>query len=113
VISTILETMTVTERLLSDCFGGAVRLGDGEDLGGSSRSKVYRFNVLGGPGGMPESVIVKQAQVNVDLAMLTASMRNPGPFLVYTQGDSCPDNCLFVNSRLRLLDFAGLQVMAA
>ena len=40
-ISTILETMTVTERLLSDCFGGAVRLGDGEDLGGSSRSKVY------------------------------------------------------------------------
>jgi hypothetical protein len=243
-----METATVTERLLSDCFGGAVRLGDGEDLGGSSRSKVYRFNVLGGSGGMPESVIVKQAQsvgdkvynpdapdipawtlfnewasleflsriadagvsfgprfysgdrasglivmedlgtgqrldhfllgndsaraeealvdfaaihgrmhaftagkraefesirkalgpselvsgydnynwltptlhetadllaipltrqVDVELAMLTVSMRKPGPFLVYTQGDSCPDNCLFVNATVRLLDFEG------
>ena len=242
------ETVATAEQLLSYCFGGAVRLGDGEDIGGSSRSKVYRFNVLGGPGGMPESVIVKQAQsvgdkvynpdasdipawtlfnewasleflsqvadvddsfgprfyggdrasglivmedlgtgkrldhfllgidparaenalvefaaihgrmhaftagkhaefdsmrkalgpselvsgydnynwlapalhetadllaipltrqVDVELAMLTASMRKPGAFLVYTQGDSCPDNCLFVNSRLRLLDFEG------
>jgi hypothetical protein len=245
-MSTIPETVTVSERLLADCFGSAVRLGDGEDLGGSSRSKVYRLGVLAGPDGMPESVIVKQAQsvgdkvynpdapdipawtlfnewasleflswiagagisfgprfyggdwasglivmedlgtgqrldhfllgsdpvraeealvefaaihggmhgvtvgkrvefesirralgpselisgydnynwltstlhetadvlaipltrqVDVELAMLTASMKNPGPFLVYTQGDSCPDNCLFVNSRLRLLDF--------
>ena len=46
-------------------------------------------------------------QVDLELAMLIASMRNPGAFLVYTQGDSCPDNCLFVNSRLRLLDFEG------
>jgi hypothetical protein len=45
VMSTILETMTVAERLLSNCFGGAVRLGEGEGLGGSSRSKVYRFSV--------------------------------------------------------------------
>ena len=246
-MSTMLETIATAERLLSDCFGGAVRLGDGEDLGGSSRSKVYRFSVVSHPAGMPESVIVKQAQsvgdkvynpdipdipawtlfnewasleflsqladagvsfgprfyggdrasglivmedlgtgqrldhfllgsaaraeealvefaaihgsmhaftagksaefnsirkalgpselvsgydnynwlmptlhetasvlaipltrqVDVELAMLTASMRNPGPFLVYTQGDSCPDNCLFAHSRLRLLDFEG------
>src|SRR5215469_2598101 len=61
-MSTLVETVATAEQLLSDCFGGAVRLGDGEDLGGSSRSKVYRFSVLAGPDGMPKSVIVKQAQ---------------------------------------------------
>ena len=40
VMSTMLKTMTAAEQLLSSCFGRAVKLGEGEDLGGSSRSKV-------------------------------------------------------------------------
>ena len=44
-----LETITVAEQLLSDVFGGTVRLSDGDDLGGSNRSKVHRFAMLAGP----------------------------------------------------------------
>jgi hypothetical protein len=242
-----LETIDIAEKLLAEAFAGPVKLGNGDDLGGSNRTKVYRFALLAGPKGAPESVIVKQARtvgdivynpdvpeipawtlfnewaslrfldqiidgdsisprfyagdratglivmadlgtgkrldhlllgsdpgtaedalvefaavhgrlhalttgkqtyfdqirkslgpselgsgyysynwlaptlhktadvlniapapgVDDELAALTASMQNPDPFLVYTQGDSCPDNCLFVDSTVRLLDFEG------
>jgi len=45
--------------------------------------------------------------VTRELAMLKASITQPGPFLTFVQQDSCPDNCLFTNSALRLLDFEG------
>lgn len=42
-----------------------------------------------------------------ELVQLRNTLLNPGPFLTYTQGDSCPDNCLFADAELRLLDFEG------
>src|SRR5689334_19946716 len=52
---------TTAERLLTETFGCNVRLGEGRDLGGSPRTKVYRFPVIEGAGALPASVIVKQA----------------------------------------------------
>lgn len=57
----ILETMVTTERLLSETFGVRVRLGEPNDLGGSRRTKVYRFRLFDPVGNLPASVIVKQA----------------------------------------------------
>lgn len=243
-----LETITLAEKLLSEEFGATVRLDEGDDLGGSTRTKVHRFRVLEGPGDGPATVIVKQAHstegavyapdqatipawtlfnewaslqflsqiagddvslgptiyvgdraagllimedlgqgvrldhvllgddpllaekalvefaaihgrmhalsrdkhtrfarirdalgpgeladgyyryewftptlqstaesagitigrgVENELERLKASLLNPGPFLTLTQGDSCPDNCLWTNSSMRLLDFEG------
>ena len=47
------------ETILADRFGGRVRLGVGEELRGSARSRVLRFPLLERPGAAPESVIVK------------------------------------------------------
>ncbi|HEU5229404.1 MAG TPA: hypothetical protein VFU49_16420 [Ktedonobacteraceae bacterium] len=59
------------------------------------------------------------AGADAELATLMTSMLDPGPFLTFNQGDSCPDNCLYVNSALpdeakletqpglQLLDFEG------
>jgi hypothetical protein len=41
---------------------------------------------------------------SAELQRVIASMRDPGPFLVYTHGDPCPDNCLFVDGQPRLID---------
>src|SRR5262245_29225436 len=56
-----MEITAAVEKLLSERFGGEVRLSSAEDLGGSDRSKVSRFRVLEGPQSAPQSVIVKQA----------------------------------------------------
>lgn len=40
-----------------------------------------------------------------DLAATLESIAGNGPFLAYTHGDPCPDNCLRVNGRIRLIDF--------
>lgn len=242
------ETITLAEKLLSEAFGGTVRLNNGDDLGGSNRTQVYRFRVLEGPSDAPTTVIVKQAHstanavyhpetatipawtflnewaslqflsqveapevplgpkfyageraagllimedlgqgrrldhvllgndpaaaekaliefaalhgrlhalsigkhpefarirealgpsdladgyyhyewftptlqhtmetvglslghaVEREVELLKQSLLNPGPFLAFTQGDSCPDNCLWINSSIRLLDFEG------
>jgi len=242
------ETITLAEKLLAEVFGGMVRLDEGDDLGGSNRTTVYRFKILEGAGNVPASVIVKHvhstsdavydphtgtipawtflnewaslqflSQITADeepfgpkfyvgertagllimedigqgvrldqvllgddpviaekalidfaalhgrmhalsigkqsefarirdalgpsdladgyyhydwfgptlqhtaetagipigrsveseLELLKKSLLNPGPFLAFTQGDSCPDNCLWVNSSMRLLDFEG------
>ena len=45
--------------------------------------------------------------VDRELAELTAAIQNPGPFLTFIQRDSCPDNCLYSDSSLYLLDFEG------
>lgn len=42
-----------------------------------------------------------------ELDQLRNTLLHPRPFLTYTQGDSCPDNCLFTSEGLRLLDFEG------
>jgi hypothetical protein len=39
------------------------------------------------------------------VAVVTASMRQPGPFSAYTHGDPCPDNTRCADGQLRLLDF--------
>ena len=43
--------------------------------------------------------------LDADLDAVVAAMENPGPFLAYTHGDPCPDNCLRVGGRIRLIDF--------
>lgn len=61
-----LETIALAEKLLSEAFGGTVRVDEGDDLGGSNRTQVYRFRVLEGPGDVPATVIVKQAHSTTD-----------------------------------------------
>lgn len=46
-------------------------------------------------------------RVEQELAQLRSTLLHPGPFLTFTQGDACPDNCLFSSEGLRLLDFEG------
>jgi hypothetical protein len=45
------------------------------------------------------------AGLGADLDAVIAAMTDPGPFLAYTHGDPCPDNCLRVDGRIRLIDF--------
>lgn len=40
-----------------------------------------------------------------ELALLANTIEDPGPFLTYVHGDACPDNCLFVDGKVRLIDF--------
>jgi len=51
--------------------------------------------------------ITAASNVETELELLKASMIQPGPFFTFVQQDSCPDNCLFSDSGLRLLDFEG------
>jgi hypothetical protein len=51
--------LPVVERLLTDVWGGQVRLGKLETL---REDKCYRFVIADAPEGMPASVIVKKAQ---------------------------------------------------
>ncbi len=43
--------------------------------------------------------------VDPELRALIAAIRDPGPFLAYTHGDSCPGNCLCPGATVRLCDF--------
>ncbi|HTK09629.1 MAG TPA: hypothetical protein VL485_20835 [Ktedonobacteraceae bacterium] len=45
--------------------------------------------------------------VGAELRRLKHAMEQPGPFLSFVQSDACPDNCLYANGRLHLLDFEG------
>ncbi|GAB5442586.1 MAG: hypothetical protein Fues2KO_29350 [Fuerstiella sp.] len=40
-----------------------------------------------------------------DVSHITRSIADPDDFLSYTHTDACPDNCLFVDGELRLIDF--------
>jgi Phosphotransferase enzyme family len=40
-----------------------------------------------------------------ELALLSARLRDPGPWLSLVHGDPCPDNALIVNGRIRLIDY--------
>ncbi|GCE17896.1 hypothetical protein [Dictyobacter kobayashii] len=55
------ETIAQAEQLLTRHYNTTIKLGSGEDLGGSQRSKVYRCPVLEGADILAPSVIVKQA----------------------------------------------------
>jgi len=57
--------------------------------------------------GIEELGLAPVAGVAEELAALRDALLQPGPFLAFVQGDSCPDNCLFVSGTLRLLDFEG------
>jgi hypothetical protein len=54
------STKPIAERILSERFKQAIRLGEPSDLGGSARSQVLRFAVLDGSSEAPGSVIVKR-----------------------------------------------------
>jgi Phosphotransferase enzyme family len=51
----------IIEKLLSERFEGHVRLDAAENIRVGGRSKVSRYQILAGPQGAPESVIIKQA----------------------------------------------------
>ncbi len=51
--------------------------------------------------------IAPQPGTEADLATLHTVLHNPGPFLAYTHGDACPDNCLRIGGTVRLFDFEG------
>ena len=51
--------------------------------------------------------VVPEPGIDGELDALKKTMLEPGPFLSFIQGDSCPDNCLFIDSTLRLMDFEG------
>lgn len=57
----VVETIAQAEKLLSSHYGTTIRLGSGEDLGGSQRSRVYRCPLLEGPTLLTPAVIIKQA----------------------------------------------------
>jgi hypothetical protein len=40
-----------------------------------------------------------------ELALLTARLRDPGPWLSLVHGDPCPDNALIVDGRVHLIDY--------
>lgn len=69
------------EQLLTGLFGGGVRLGDGEILRGSDRSKVFRFGVAQGPDGAPPSIIVKH--LNRDRVLSRADRIFPPEWLFF------------------------------
>jgi hypothetical protein len=57
----IQETRSIAERVLSETFGGPVRLEDGIAL--KERAHVARFAVREAPSSAPASVIIKQARI--------------------------------------------------
>src|SRR5262245_15097199 len=57
----IQETRSIAERVLSETFGGVVRLEDGIAL--KERAHVARWAVREGPSSAPASVIVKRARI--------------------------------------------------
>lgn len=85
-------------RQLRESFGPSV-LGDGS----------YEYTWLA--PALQEFVealdITPARGVEGEIEQLRAVLLNPGPFLVFTQQDACPDNCLYVGSSMRLLDFEG------
>jgi hypothetical protein len=40
-----------------------------------------------------------------DMQRVARYVSDPGPFLALSQTDTCPDNCLYIGSEMRLLDF--------
>ena len=56
----VAEMKASAERILSQRFGGQVQLDEGDDLGGSNRSYVYRYVVVDGPSEVPASSVVKK-----------------------------------------------------
>lgn len=44
-------------------------------------------------------------EVNEQIDDCIAALENPGPFAAFTHCDPCPDNCLWVDGRVVLLDF--------
>ena len=44
-------------------------------------------------------------EVNEQIDDCIAALENPGPFAAYVHHDPCPDNCLWVNGQVKLLDF--------
>jgi hypothetical protein len=54
-----------------------------------------------------QASITPATGVDYELSELAAYLQNPGPFLTFIQGDSCPDNSLYTGTSLRLIDFEG------
>lgn len=49
--------------------------------------------------------ITPPAHMEAELVALREDLLKPGPFLTYIQSDACPDNCMWTEGKLRLLDF--------
>jgi hypothetical protein len=51
--------------------------------------------------------------LSLELERCAEALANPGPFLAYTHGDPCPDNCLVLDGKVWLLDFEWAEVRHA
>jgi hypothetical protein len=49
--------------------------------------------------------ITPHPTADAELQRVIASQNEPGPFWAYTHGDPCPDNCLYLDSTIKLVDF--------
>jgi hypothetical protein len=49
--------------------------------------------------------VTPQSGLSEELDRIRRILSEPGPFLAFTHGDPCPDNCLPVDGRMRLFDF--------
>lgn len=56
---------------------------------------------------------IQSGALSAELERCTETLASPGPFLVYTHGDSCPDNCLIKDDQVWLLDFEWGEVRHA
>lgn len=50
-----------------------------------------------------------QPGVDEDLTQLATTLSEPGPFYTFKQTDAAPDNCLWHDGHLRLIDFEGAR----
>jgi hypothetical protein len=76
---------------------------DGKEQGGQSGQIRQALAQL--PEALASIGISPSTRLDREVESVMAALEAPGPFLAYTHGDPCPDNCLQVGSNLRLIDF--------
>lgn len=85
----------------------ALREALGPDPRPSTEEKVQylRQAVTDGPAALATVGITVDARFVIALQAVAASLAEPDPFLAYTHGDACPENCCDDGTGLRLIDF--------
>ncbi|MGI8916737.1 MAG: hypothetical protein ACR2JY_23685 [Chloroflexota bacterium] len=85
----------------------ALRAALGPDPRPPTEEKVQFLHqaITDGPAALATVGITVDQRFVKALQAVAASLAEPGPFLAYTHGDPCPENCYDDGSTLRLIDF--------